>query len=807
MEYLTRKKKSFKNWIIVLFFIIIAAILYTLYFVRSSLAPMDGELQLKNLSLPVSVIRDQFGIPHIKAKNTKDAFRALGFVVASERLFQMEMERRMANGELAEIFGKRMLAADKLFRTISLRQSMSEMLERKIRMNGLDQSMWGELEAFYDGVNQYQSSQKLPLEFSILGIKPRPFSALDGYAFIGLMSFSFGVATSEDPLMTKLRTRIGSELSNELRNELTPYETREIEKEKNGALKTKRVVEARDHYPVMKILSELEQGFPLFEGSNGWIVSGKRSSTGFPILANDPHIAYSHPGVWFEAHIDTPDYESYGHFLSILPFPILSHNKERGWGLTMSLIDDMDLYREKLNPKFKSYHFIDKEIPYQERLEVIKVKGEKSFEMLVLKTQHGPIMDEVFSNSEDKSLALKWAFYGVENDPLLTLYKMGRARNMEEFKSAVSSGKAPGLNVLYADKKNIGWWIFGEVEKKSSHTPSDFILDGSSGLDEYQGPLSFDQKPHLENPASGLIISANSRPFGAPLIPENMRGDWQPDDRYNSLDSILSKKDKWSVEEFKEIQTLSLNLENKLILDELLKTLAFQNIWKKERATTYLQILKKWNYVSDVHSIAPSLYYTWCREITKILLKDLSKEEFETFTKLPNNWNFLKRVVLNPNSSWWKKFDRQKVITTGFNNTIESLRQALGEDSAGWAWGHLHTIEFVHPIGSVTPFNKIFNIGPIEISGAYNEINNQKPSGYADGFKVKAGPSTRRIISFDHPEVAWGILPTGNSGHLLSPFYKNQVELFAKGLYREEWLNEKDIKAHQTHELNLVPAK
>lgn len=768
---------------------------------------MDGELQLKNLTSPVSVIRDQYGIPHIKAKNSKDAFRALGFVMASERLFQMEMERRMANGELAEIFGKRMLGSDKLFRTLSLRQSMSEMLDHKMQTSSLDPKMWSELEAFYDGVNQYQYTEKLPLEFSILGIKPRPFSALDGYAFVGLMSFSFGVATSEEPLMTKLRARLGSELSNELRNEITPYEARETKKKQNTELKSQRVVETTGHYPVMKILADLELGFPLFEGSNGWIVSGKRSSTGFPILANDPHIAYSHPGVWFEAHIDTPDYESYGHFLSILPFPVLSHNKERGWGLTMSLIDDMDLYREKLNPKFKSYQFKNQEIPYQERLEVIKVKGEKSFKMLVLATQHGPIMDEVFSDPEDKSLALKWAFHRIDNDPLLALYKMGRARNMEEFKSAVSMGKAPGLNILYADKKNIGWWIFGEIAKKSSHTPTDFILDGSSGLDEYEGVLSFEQKPHLENPASGLIISANSRPEGSPLIPDDLRGDWQPDDRYNSLSAILSKKERWSVPEFIEIQTLSLNLENKLILDELLKTVSFQNIWKKERAITYLQILKKWDFISDVHSIAPSLYYTWCREITKILLKDLSAEEFETFSKLPNNWNFFKRVVLNPDSRWWKKFDRQKVFTEGFNNTIDSLRQALGDDPAGWAWGHLHTVEYVHPIGRVRPFNKIFNIGPVEMSGAYNEINNQKPSGYTDGFKVKAGPSTRRIISFDHPQVAWGIQPTGNSGHLLSPFYKDQLELFTKGLYREEWLDQKDIKAHQTHELNLVPAK
>jgi len=805
MEYLTRKKKSYRLWILLFAFLMGAVFLYGIYFVRKSLPPLDGELTLKNLRGTVIVKRDQYGIPHIKAHNTTDAFRALGFVMASERLFQMEMERRMASGELSEVFGDKTLEADKLFRTLGIRASMEEMIRKKKESHSFDPQMWKELDAFYDGVNQFQDSGKLPLEFSLLGIKPRPFTALDGYSFIGLMSFSFGVATSEEPLLTKLRARLGDEKINELRNELTPIEAKKLEKEKNAKEKSKRVV--FNEAPVSRILSMLEEGFPLFEGSNGWLLSGKRSQSGFPILANDPHITFSHPGVWFEAHIRTPDYESYGHFLSILPFPILSHNRERGWGLTMSLVDDMDLYKEKLNPKFKSYEFKGQQFAYKERFEVINVKKGKKHEMVVVETQHGPILDEIFSRPEDKSLALKWAFLSPENDPLSALYKMGKAKSMEEFKAGVSLGKAPGLNVLYADKKNIGWWIFGEVAKKSQHQSTDFILDGASGLDEYTGVLSFSEKPHLENPESGVIVSANARPVGTPVTPEDLRGDWQPDDRYKSLMALLNQKQIWSVEEMKEIQTLNLNLENKLILTELLNGIDFQNLWKKERGKTYLESLKKWDFISDKDSVAPTLYYTWCREITKILLKDLSAEEFGTFSKLPNNWNFFKRVVLNPESVWWKTNDRKRVFTEGFNNAIESLRQELGEDSSGWAWGHLHTLEFVHPLGKVKALSKIFNIGPVEIGGAYNEINNQKPAGYTDGFKVKAGPSTRRLIDFANPEKALGILPAGNSGHLFSPYYKDQLMLFVEGKYREEWLSENDIEAHKQHQLMFSPAR
>jgi penicillin amidase len=805
MVCLSQKKNYFKLLSTAFLIIIIISVLFGYLFVKSSLAPMDGVHSLENLKAPVSVVRDNYGIPHIKAQNSLDALRALGFVAASERLFQMEMQRRLANGELAEIFGPKLLSSDKLFRSLGLRFYSAQMLNNKIKNKTLDLKMWSEVEAFYDGVNQYQLTHRLPLEFTLLGIKARPFSALDGYAFIGLMGFSFGVATNAEPLMTRLHERLGDKLTNELRNDLTPFEIKKIVKEKVDAFKSRRVVYDKNHYPVSQILAELEQGFNLFEGSNGWLLSGKKSASGFPILSNDPHIGFSNPGIWFEAHIQTPEYENYGHFLALIPFPILGHNKERGWGFTMSLVDDMDLYREKLNPKYKTYQFGDKMVSYHERLEVIKVKGEKNNSMVLLTTQHGPILDEVFNNPEDKSLALKWSFHNINNDPLFALYKMGHAKNIEEFKEGVALGISPGLNVLYADKKNIAQWLFGEVVKKSLHTSSDFILDGRSGLDEYTGTTNFDQKSHTENPASGLIISANTRPLGNPVAASNLRGDWQPDDRYKTLFALLSEKDVWSVSELKEIQTLNLNLENKSLLSAMLKSLDFDNLREKESAQEYLDILKKWDLVSDAHSIAPSLYYTWCREIIKILLQDFSPLEFTTYTQLPHHWNFFKRVVLNSNSSWWKKLQRKKVFTDAFNNSIESLRQQFGEDSHNWSWGQMHTLEFVHPLGKLKPLDKIFNLGPILMSGSSQEVNNLKFSGYNDGFRIKVGPSTRRIIDFGNAEVAFGILPTGNSGHLLSPFYKDQMSLYSKGLYRNEWLNEKDIKAHMSHQFILGP--
>ena len=776
---ITNKKKTLKITLFILALILLIGIVGSYEFFKSRVPKMSGELALSNLSAPVEVIRDQNGIPHITAKNSEDAFRALGYVMASERLFQMEVSRRLAQGELAEILGEKLLSSDKLFRNLGLKETSEKLYNKKIKDNSFDPQMLKEMNAYYDGINQFIKSGPMPVEFTILGIKPRPFSMVDGQSFVGLMGFSFGIAIMTEPLLTDLVKRIGGDLTEDLRNEKIP------------ATATRVVsVPSQISREVLKVISHLENGFPLFEGSNGWLLAGSRTSSGSPILSNDPHISYSHPGIWFEAHIKTPEYESYGHFLSLIPFPILSHNRDRAWGLTMSLTDDMDIYQETIDEKNETYQFKGQALPLEKREEIIKVKNAPDFKMTVYKTHHGPILDYAFNDAQKvKSLSLQWPFYSEKNDAFSTVYNMGRAKTMQDFKAAVATGMAPGLNILYADKENIAWWIFGEVWKKRPGIKTDFILNGENGQDEILGTLGIDEKPHSENPKDGVIVSANTRPFG---FPKELRGDWQPDDRYKTIEKVLSQNDKWSPEELMELQSLNMNFENKVILHALLNDLQFKNKDEEDQYQKYVGLLKEWNLNSDIDSIAPSLYYTWTREIQKKLLGNLSEEEKEIFAKVPNGWIFLKRVVTESSSPWWSKFDRQSVFRETFMTSITILQKRLGDNMNDWKWGRLHTLEFVHPIGKIKPLNLIFNLGPYPAPGGTHEVNNQKVTSYKGDFDVKAGPSTRRIIDFSRPESAWGILPMGNSGHLLSPFYSNQVERFLNGKYREELLDLKE---------------
>ncbi|MBY0415483.1 MAG: penicillin acylase family protein, partial [Bdellovibrionales bacterium] len=377
-------------------------------------------------------------------------------------------------------------------------------------------------------------------------------------------------------------------------------------------------------------------------------------------------------------------------------------------------------------------------------------------------------------------------------DTMSVLFKMGRARSMDEFKQAVSLGKAPGLNILYADKTNIGWWMFGEIWNKRLDLKTDFILDGASGKDEILSIMPFDKKPFLENPENGVIISANSRPS---TYPANMRGDWQPDDRYKTIDQVLSQKEKWSSEELMEVQSLSMNFENKVLLERLLLDTFFDSEAEKASFKKYLDILKNWDLVSSIDSVGASLYYTWTKELQVRMLSALTDDEKEIFSRFPNGWIVFRRLVMDRDSLWWKKFDRGLVFKETLKKAIAQLEGKLGSDPVNWQWGKLHTIEFVHPIGRMKPLDKIFNVGPFPIPGATAEVNNQKFNSYKD-FQVKAGPSTRRIIDFAHPQKSWGILPVGNSGHMLSPFFDDQVQLFIKGEYRAQLMDLEDSDIH-----------
>lgn len=736
-------------------------------------------MQLQHLSQPVRVVRDEFGIPHIYAANRLDSFRALGFIMASERLFQMELSRRLTQGQLSEIFGEAALPSDKLYRSLALRRASEKMIDFEKQNGTFDEKLWRELEAFCDGINQFVQTRPLPYEFTLLRFKPRPFEPLDAYILTGHMAYSFGIALKADPLMTELAKTLPEELFQELRNDRL----------------TQPLKISQNSFTDLSPLHQLAEGkfFPYFEGSNAWLLAPHRSASGRSLFANDPHIGYSSPSVWFEAHIKTPEFELYGHHLSLIPYGILGHSPHHAWGFTMSMGDDMDLYRETLNRENKTVLYKNEWHPYQEWEEVIKVKNAADVKLRLIETPHGPLMDEVLS---EKNLALKWAYHRLENNPMKALQKMGAAVDIKSFEEALKLATAPGLNVMYADAENIAWWMVGDlILKENPH--SDLILDGASGKDEYLGVLPWQDKPHLVNPKSGVIVTANSRPES---LTSTLRGDWQPADRYQTIQQKLAQKEKWTAEEMKALQVENFNSKTEDLLAKLLRSLQLSP-GEQKRFSHHLDLLKAWNFHSERNSSAAALYHTWNQQNIRIILEQIPAESREAYLRTTYSWDFYERVLLNDSSVWWKERTIAQVVTQGFKTAANILGTPLP------AWGEIHTVEFTHPLGRLAPLDKIFNLGPYPIPGALHEINNNKGRYFGGDFKVVAGPSTRRVIDFADPQTSWGINPIGISGHLLSRFHHDQAQLFIDGTHRRQWMKNEDIEKVKTHELILEPVR
>ncbi len=742
----------------------------TYAFMRRSLAPLDGEISLTNLQAPVKIQRDSFGIPHIFAQNKTDAFRALGYVMASERLFQMEMARRQTQGLLSEVIGEKTVKSDMLYRSLALKETSEKMLAKKRKDGTLDPQMWALMEAYCDGVNQYVATRPVPYDLAILGIKTRPFTPIDSYVMTGQIAYSFGIALRVDPTMTSLAKKFPPELFGELRNDQlkTPYQ----------------VASKVDLSPLYTVADNSYA--TVFDSSNSWLLAPKRSESGKSIFSNDPHIAFSHPAVWFEAHLHTPDFEIYGHYLPLVPFAILGHTPHHAWGFTMSQTDDMDLYREKIDRKKKTLIFNGKEQPYQVRKEVIEVKKHSPIDMEIIETPHGPLMDYVI----DTDLSLKWAYHKIDNDPLYALYTMGEAKDMKTFENALKPGSAPGLNVMYADAENIAWWMFGDVEIKNNPN-SDLILDGTSGKDEYKRLLTWAEKPHVVNPDSGVIVTANTRPAA---VDSEIRGDWQSADRQNTILTELARKAKWNSEEMRALQVKNYNMASAALLEKMLGYLKL-NPEEQAKYGPWLERLKKWNFISNIDSQEASLYYQWVNESLLLMLAPL-EDMRATYLTTPHAWMFFERVVKNENSPWWKVVKPSDVFTDG-------LRATMNKWSAPPAWGQLHTIEYIHPLGRDKPMSWFFNLGPYPMGGAYNEITNNKARALGGDFNVTAGASTRRVVDMADVQHSWGINPIGISGHKLSPYYADQVQLFLQGKHRPQLMNPEEIEKNKTHELIL----
>ena len=475
----------------------------------------------------------------------------------------------------------------------------------------------------------------------------------------------------------------------------------------------------------------------------------------------------------------------------------------------MSEVDDMDFYREKTNPEnANEVLFKGDWVKLEMRTEVIRVKGQNDVMLVVRTGPHGPLVQDLFTQEKGQAIAVKWQFHQPDNRVLDTFHDLSYAGSVPEFAAALKKSTAPGLSVSYVDRAaNIAWWIMGRIPIRPAHVRPDAVLDGASGSDEYTGYVPFEENPHLVNPESGLIITANNKPSVSTPYP--LPGYFAPSDRIVQLHRLLDSQQAWSADEFMKVQT---NQDEVFAAEQT--SLLLSLIPRPGNALeleAYHQ-LEQWKGRSDISSVGAAIYNEWRSQILRsVLLDEMGDQRFSAFCSIADVWHFYKRLIRDPDSRWWddvttsdRTETRSEIVEQAFHRSVEILRKRLGSSVAAWTWGKLHTIEYVHPLGRQSPLNLIFNAGPYEAGGNYSQIDAMSPERGKETFSVISGPSTRRIVDFGSVERSWGISPLGNSGNLLSPHEKDQVGMFLRGEYRAQLMDENDIQQEAESTLMLI---
>ncbi|MEP2026441.1 MAG: penicillin acylase family protein [Reichenbachiella sp.] len=781
--------------------IIVVLIAYAYWYAESLKPQFTGEAQLPGLSNQAEVYYDNYGIPHIYAQNEVDAYRALGYAHAQDRLWQMEVVRRIAPGRLSEIFGGKLLKVDKLFRALSIQQYSEQMLTQ-FQANG-DPKIKAAAQAYLDGVNTFVSNGPTPIEFSIVGVEKTPFSMIDVYNTMGYMSFSFAAAQKTEPLVTKILQDLGEDYLKDL--DVAPNM-------KSTLLKSTLPATEQLAIQIDQILKDLPAS--PFIGSNSWVIGPDKTASGKVILANDPHIAYSQPAVWYEAHIESPETSFYGYYLAGYPFAIMGHNREYATGLTMFENDDIDLYWEKDNPYNPGQYVFKKEIrDYQFRKENIKVKDSTTVEMEIKTTHHGPVVNEALELDESwPPVSLFWVYTQKPGEILEVTYGFSHVTNFSDARKNVAKIHAPGLNVMYGDiNNNYARWSSAHLLKRADSVNSKLILDGSSGENEIQGYYDFSYNPKSENAPWGYAYSANNQAdtTNGVIVP----GYYLPEDRARRIRLLLDQNEKWTVEDTKEMMLDVTSNNSPEVVSSILEAIDDKLI-NSENEEKALQLLSEWGGTFELDEVVPTIYNKLVYKIQEsIFVNKIGEDGFEAYMKTHLMKRSFQPLFANDSSVWWDNPEtpevetRSQIITSALSEGLLELENQLGTDISQWQWSKVHSLEHNHVLGAVDLLRKYFNVGPFPVPGNNEVINNYIYRWTADGeYKTAAGPSTRRIIDFADVEGnSWSILPTGNSGNIFSPHYNNQAEMYVNGEYRRQLMNKEEIMKVSEGALVLKP--
>lgn len=756
---------------------------------KSTLPQTEGELNVLGLENDVEVIRDGYGIPHIYAENLLDLFLANGYVTAQDRLWQMELTRRSAGGTMSEIFGEAMLKSDLFYRNIGLNRTAERLAQRA------GEEHKGEhieiLGAYCAGINEYISHNRdtLPLGFHLLQFSPEEFTIRDNILFLLAVSFGLTATSFVKLVRLKLIEKLGEEAASLL-------------------------------FPVGRMPSfaaQSEYGLGLLQGnsggSNNWVVSGEKSITGKPLLANDPHLFLTIPGIWYETHLCAPDLNAVGFSIPGIPGITIGHNESIGWGYTNSCADVQDIYIEKANPENpEEYLNNDRWINFDTVEEEIEIRGKEPLIKEFQLSNHGPILESFpmgfggigFFPIEDK---FKLAYKSIEHDvdvveTFAAVSLLNRAQNWVEFKKALEHWVVPSQNVVYADiEGNVGYLMSGRVpirKRGQGVVP----VPGWKQEYEWEEYIPFEEMPCSFNPKTNFIATANNKVI-PPDYPYLISHFFSYPDRFQRISELLLEKHKLSLDDFKRIQLDLFSRRAREISQYLIKVPP-----QNERQSEAIEVLKRWDYRMEVDSSAALIYYVWSRKSLQILLKERLGNELYTlfmmgsanllyFLKYPFRW-------LYAGTSQSNLTNRNKLLSDSLELALEELSEKHGSNIEKWKWGLEHHITFTHPLSRIHPDLQSLNRGPIELPGDRFTVN-LFPATPISGYRCLGGVSCRMILDFSDLRNSIAVAPPGQSGHPLSQHYADMIDPWVRGEHHPMLFARADVEKEKKATLTLHP--
>ncbi len=759
----------------VLIAVTIGAVVTVGWIFYGTLPATSGLVEVPGLSAKVRVYRDAHGVPHIFAKTMDDAARALGYVHASDRLFQMEMQRRAGQGRLSEVAGPSMIGVDKFIRTLGLyplSQSSFDALSPEAR---------DYFTAYAGGVNEWidQHRFSLPPEFALLGFRPEPWVPADSLLWGKLMALQL----SHNYKLEILRATLAKKLSpSQMRALFPPYGGAPVTVPKEEGGKQKAENRALGIDPDSS--GGLGQWTSLdHAASNEWAISGARTDTGKPILANDPHLSLGIPILWYLARIVTPDLTVAGATVPGLPVVLLGQNNAIAWGMTTTGSDVQDLFVETVDPKDPLRYLIPKgAAPFETRTEVIHVKGLQDVTIHVRATRHGPVLSDIDQElgalaGKGKVMALAFTGLGAQDTTAEALMRINRVMSWPDFLAALNLYQAPPQNVAFADVKgDIGFINPGLLplrKKGNGLTP----VDGASGAYDWVGTVPFEQLPRLYNPAPGVIFNANNA-----LVPADSKPylgvDWEEPYRAKRLQEFFTNNQRQTMDMSADLQADHVSMAARQLLPYLLRQ-------KPENpfARSALERLRGWDGTMDKDRAEPLIFEAWLYEMHHLLFADRLGSVVRG--RGPYAATGIAAILAHNGSNWCATKSCDDVIMKALDQALAMLTQRNGADIDQWRWGSEHRALLKNKVFTHIPWLRDRADIDLPSSGDFYTLDRGGSFDFDPDhpFARAHGGGYRAVYDLDDPARSRFMITTGESGHLFSPHYRDLAPLWINVQY------------------------